>query len=79
MATTISIEVGDMLSEPRLFVRSHLLVEKTRIFSESSLPCALNDDCEHAGKGNMYKNMHEYLFMTSQTGVFRMGMIRPGY
>ena len=65
-----------MLSEPKIFVLSHWFVEKTRVFPESSFLCALNDNCD---KGTMYKNMHEYLLMASQTGVFRMAMICTGY
>ena len=34
------------------------------------------EDRAHAGKENMMKNIQQYLFMDSQTGVFSMTMVR---
>ena len=71
------IQAGGMLSEPKMFVDSHFDWSKRRAFFLSQVfSCALNDDCPPAGKGNMY--IHGYLFLTSQTGVFRMAMTLTG-
>ena len=40
----------------------------------SDVPCT--KESAHADKENMMKNIQKYLFMSFQTGVFRMTMIR---
>ena len=64
---------------PKSFCTAVDWLKRRAFFLNQVVRCALNDDCAHADKGNMYKNMHEDLFMTSQTGVFRMAMIRTVY
>ena len=68
------------MNEPKIFVHSHFDWLKWRAFFLNQVfPCALKDDRAHVDKGNVYKNMHEYLFMTSHTGVFKMAVTRMGY
>ena len=75
---TISKSVG-MLSEPKSLCTAIDWLKRSGILLNQVFPCVLNDNYAHTDKENMYKNMYEYLFMTSQTCAFRMAMTRTDY
>ena len=62
--------MGGVLSQPKMFVHSHFDQLKCSgmhaFFLNQVFSCALKDNHALADKGNMYKNIHEYLFMCSR-------------
>ena len=68
-----------MLSEPKSLCTAIGWLKRSGCFLNQVFPCVLNDNYAHADKVNMYKNMYEYLSMTSQTCVFKMAITCTGY